>query len=163
MLRPMTWKTSFANFMTDRMKLKAFSVALAACGCQAAAEGSVTCAEALNGPVLGDALTRDEGKDWRDFVDSGLLIGVACDPDELDAYFEAGGWTIGGRKSRPPDASHGPFGPPGKEYFFDFSMGYAFCEPRGWFSIIRKKRCANSIGIAMFEGRITHIHGGGNK
>ncbi len=85
-----------------------------------------TCVEVFEGP-LRNALTNNGGTNWPSVIDTGILFGVACDAEDLDSYFKAGGWTVGKHRGRPPGASTGPFGPPNRRFHYDFIYGYVHC------------------------------------
>lgn len=129
------------------------------------AEDELTCKEVLSNETFRDALTRNDGRDWRVFsydVEGRQLFGLACDKADLDAHFVAGGWTSGAVQNRPESASVGPFGPTDNRFYSDTLVTFYHCKDHPFWAFY-KRRCANSIKFSFFQGKITHITGAGIK
>jgi hypothetical protein len=82
------------------------------------------------------------------------LLGKVCDPEFLKSWFSTAGWTLLGDSTREP----AQFGPTVRSYWED--RGLAFCLPREWPWRWMSNPCSSTVGISMFEGRITFVSAG---
>lgn len=85
------------------------------------------------------------------------LLGAVCDPDFIKSWFASAGWTLT-LDYRNEAEEFGPYGPTEAPFWMDRHL--KFCLPREWPWRWLTQGCTMSMGISMFQDRITHLNAG---
>ena len=117
------------------------------------------CSRIINSPPIEDLLLDNDGAKFWQIASDKLgksLLGVRCTSEQISSYFERAGWELSGES-----IGYSVNGPPSKQFERDQVLG--FCRPRKFPWRLFFYRCDATVGISVFERKITHISAGANK